>query len=169
MFSTPCTSFQCLFSIEQKNKKRFHGVLRKIYRERGVYWLSAYRICMFKNVDSGGWAVRVFFSQWVFYPPWKKKNIKVPLKRIKCSRAKRGLLWFSQKKKDPGVWSADMDFVVCMSFALYFPYYTNPRIQLYARTVYSFRRWVVHFYSENRVKKQNDPKRSQSVCRLGLF
>ena len=82
---------------------------------------------------------------------------------------KEGYFDFHRKKKDPGVWSADMDFVVCMSFALYFPYYTNPRIQLYARTVYSFRRWVVHFYSENRVKKQNDPKRSQSVCRLGLF
>ena len=109
MFSTPCTSFQCLFSIEQKNKKRFHGVLRKIYRERGVYWLSAYRICMFKNVDSGGWAVRVFFFPMSFLPSMKKKNIKVPLKRIKCSRAKRGLLWFSQKKKTlecgPQIWT----------------------------------------------------------------
>ena len=76
MFSTPCTSFQCLFSIEQKNKKRFHGVLRKIYRERGVYWLSTYRICMFKNVDSGGWAVRVFFFPMSFLPSMKKKKHK---------------------------------------------------------------------------------------------
>ena len=92
-----------------ENKKRFHGVLRRIYRERGVYYLRSYRICMFNNVDSGGWDVRVFFSQWVFYPPWKK-NIKVPLKRRKCSRAIRGLLIFKGKKRP---WSVVRRYGLC--------------------------------------------------------
>ena len=77
--STPCTSLQFVFSMELKNKKRFHGVFRKIYGVRGVYWLSTYRICMVNKIDSGGWL-------WVFFPvffslcekkkfPWRGNNV----------------------------------------------------------------------------------------------
>ena len=49
-----------------ENKKRFQGVLRRIYRERGVYYLGSYRICMFNNVDSGGGMWGFFFPNEFF-------------------------------------------------------------------------------------------------------
>ena len=70
-------------------------------------------------------------------------------------------------------WAVVRGYGLCAWFACHLPY-IFPIIQTHAYSYINaplivFRVGWITFFSENRVKKQNDPKRSQSVGRLGLF
>ena len=66
----------------------------------------------------------------------------------------------------PRIWTV---CVVCMSFALYFPIIQTHAYSNTHAPYTVFRAGGENFFQVNRVRNQNDPKRPQSVGRLGLF
>ena len=79
MFSTSCTSFQCLFSIEQKTKRGFM-VFYVEFIGKGVFITLVHTESACSTMSILGVGCEGFFFPMSFLPSMKKKHKSAPEK-----------------------------------------------------------------------------------------